>query len=73
MEITRTTSPQINGNFPLPFFYGDYPIILLDNIYLLLYMYISWFTWIIFIHVFYVIQEIGGDKNSPDYLNVMVN
>ena len=23
--------------------------------------------------IVYVIKEIGGDENSPDYLNVMVN
>ena len=34
MEITRSTLPQNNGNLPLPFFGGNYPI----------------FSWIICIH-----------------------
>ena len=49
MGITRSELPLNNGNLPLPFLNGNYPIVLLDNIYSLLYMYIHWFTWIIFI------------------------
>ena len=33
MGITRYTLPQNNGNLPLPFFVGSYPIVLLNNIY----------------------------------------
>ena len=36
-------------------------------------MYINWFTWIIFFMIVYVIQKIGGNNNSPNSLNVMVN
>ena len=50
LVITRSTVPQNNGNLPLPFFGGNYPTVLLNNIYSLLYMYINWFTIIIFIH-----------------------
>ena len=38
--------------YPYPFFGGNYPIVLLNNIYSWLYMYIKWFTWIIFINDF---------------------
>ena len=34
---------------------------------------INWFTWIIFFIIVYVIQKIGGNENSPNYLNVTVN
>ena len=33
----------------------------------------NWFTWIIFIHDCIYFTKIGGDENSPDSLNVMVN
>ena len=33
MRFTRSPLPQNNGNLPLPFFGGNYPIVLLDNIY----------------------------------------
>ena len=33
MAITRYTLLQNNGNLPLPFFGGNYPIVLLDKIY----------------------------------------
>ena len=33
MEITRSPLPQNNDNLSLPFFCGNYPIVLLDNIY----------------------------------------
>ena len=36
-------------------------------------MYIDRFTWIVFFMIVYVIQKIGGNKNSPNSLNVMVN
>ena len=36
-------------------------------------MYINRFTWIIFFMITYVIQKIGGNKNSPNSINVMVN
>ena len=32
MGIARSILPQNNVNFPLPFFNGNYPIIILDNI-----------------------------------------
>ena len=35
-------------------------------------MYINWFTWMIFFMIVYVIQKNGGNKNSPNYLNVMI-
>ena len=70
MGITRSTLPRNNGNLPLPFFGGNYPIVLLNNIYLWLHMYINCFTRIIFFMIVYVIQEIGGNENSPDSLNV---
>ena len=50
MGITCSPLPKNNGNLPLPFFGGKYPIVLLDNIYQSSYMYIKWFTWIIFFH-----------------------
>ena len=36
-------------------------------------MYINWFSWIIYIndHICYI--KNGGNDNSPDSLNVMVN
>ena len=33
MGFTHSLLPLNNGNLPLPFFGGDYPIVLLDNIY----------------------------------------
>ena len=50
MGIIRSPLPQNNGNLPLPFFGGNCHIVLLNNIYQSLYMYINWFTWIIFFH-----------------------
>ena len=50
MGFTISPLPWNNGNLPLPFFGGNYLIVLLDNIYWLLYMYIDWLTWIIFLH-----------------------
>ena len=35
-------------------------------------MYINWFTRIFFIIV-YVIQKIGGNENSPNSINALVN
>ena len=73
MGITCYTLPRKNGNLPLPVF------VVISLL----------FSWIIFIHcciciltgsprsylfmIFYVIQEIGGNENSPDSINVMVN
>ena len=73
MIITRSPLSQNHCNFTLPFFGGSYPIVLLDNTYQLFYMYINWFDWIIFSMIVYVIQKLGGDKNYPNSLNVMVN
>ena len=50
MRITRSTLPQKNGNFRLPSLNGNYTIVLQDNIYILLYMYINCLSWIKFIH-----------------------
>ena len=33
MGVTRSPLPKNNGNLPLPFFGGNYSIVLLDNIY----------------------------------------
>ena len=33
MVITRSLLPQNNVNLPLPFFGGNFPIVILDNIY----------------------------------------
>ena len=33
MGITRSPLPQNNGNLPLPFFGGNYPIFILDSVY----------------------------------------
>ena len=60
MVITRSPLPRNNSNLPLPFFGGSHPIILLDNIYEWLYMYIRWFPWIIFFMIVYVIQKHQG-------------
>ena len=68
MGITRSTLPQNNGNLPLPFFGGNYPIVLLNNIYSLLYMYINWFTWIIFIHDRICYTRIWGIPAIPIFL-----
>ena len=73
MEITRSPLPQNIGNLPLPFFRGNYPIVLQYNIYSLLYMYINWFTWKIFFHDHIFYTKIGSNKNYPDSLNVMAN
>ena len=48
MGINRSLLSQNNGNLPLPFFGGNDLICLLNNIYQLLYVYINWFSWIIF-------------------------
>ena len=73
MGFTRSPLPQNNGNLPLPFFGGNCPIVLLNNIYQLSYMYINWFTRIIYIndHICYILN--GGNENSSDSLNIMVN
>ena len=39
--FNRSTLPRNNDNLTLPFFGGNYPIVLQDNIYYLLYMYIT--------------------------------
>ena len=39
MGFTRSPLPQNNGNLPLPFFGGNYPIVLLKN-YLLVIVYV---------------------------------
>ena len=48
MGITLSLLPQKNGNIPLHSFGGNYPIFILYNIYQLFYVYINWFTRIIF-------------------------
>ena len=73
MGITRSTLPRNDGNLPFPFVRGNYQIVLLNNIYSILYMYVNWFTSIIFIHDCIYYTKFGGDENSPESLNVMVN
>ena len=73
MGFTRSPLPQNNGSLPLPFFCGNYPIVLLYNIDYLLYMYINWFTRIIYINDRICYIKNGGNENSPYSLNVMVN
>ena len=36
-------------------------------------MYINWSNWIIFVHDRICYTEIGGNKNHPDSLKLMVN
>ena len=36
-------------------------------------MYINWSAWILFIRDYVHYTKIGGNENSPDSLNVMVN
>ena len=43
---------EIMAIYPYPFFCGNYHIVLLNNMHSWLYMYINWFTWIIFIIYF---------------------
>ena len=43
----------------ITFFSGNNPIVLLYNIYELLYMYINWFVCLIFLMIVYVIQKKG--------------
>ena len=73
MEITRSTLPQINGNLPLPFFGGKYPIVLLNNIIHDCICILTGSPESYLFMIEYFIQEIGGNNNSPDSLNVMVN
>ena len=35
--------------------------------------YINWFIWIIFFMIVYVLLKIGGNYNSPNSLNVILN
>ena len=60
MAFTRSPLPRNNGNLPLPSFGGNYPIILLDNIYYWLYMYTNWFTCIISINYHICYTKKGG-------------
>ena len=50
MGIIHSPLPQNIGNLNLPFFGGNDPIVLLENIYYWLYMNINWFTWTTFFH-----------------------
>ena len=50
MVIIGSPLPQNNGNLPLPFFGGIFPVVLLHIYYKLLHMYVKWFTWMIFYH-----------------------
>ena len=62
MGVSRFPLPRKNFNLPLPFFIGDWPILLLQNIHWSFYMYINWFTFIIFINdrIFYT--KTGGNE-----------
>ena len=73
MVISLSPLPKNNGNSFLPFFGTNYPIFLLDHIYLLIYKYINWFTWVIFSHDCKYYTKIRGNYNSPNSLNVTVN
>ena len=73
MGITHYPLPKNIGNLLLPFFGGNDPIFLLDNIYQWLYMYINWFNWILYFHDHICYREIGGSNNFPNDLNGMVN
>ena len=73
MVITRYSLPQNNDNLPLTFFGDNLTIVLMDNIYQWLHRYTYGFTWINFFMIVYVIRKIGGNRNSPNSFNVMVN
>ena len=73
MGITCSPFPKNDGNLSLSFFGVNYPVIPLYNIYQGLYIYINWFTWIIIFIVVNVIQNIRGNDNSPNSLNLMLN
>ena len=36
-------------------------------------MCINWVNWIVLFMIVYIIQNIGGNENSQDSLNIMVN
>ena len=59
MGFTHYPLPQNNGNLPLPFLGRNHPIVLLDNIYQWLYMYMNWFTWIIFSRSHMLYEKMG--------------
>ena len=73
MGITRSTLPLDNGNLPLPFFVGNYPIVLLNNFICYCICILSGSPGLYLFVIVYVIKEIGGNENSPDSLNVMLN
>ena len=62
-----------NSDLTLPLFGGNYPIIILDNMHKWLYMHIKGFIWIRVFHDHICYTKIGGNKNSQNDLNVMVN
>ena len=57
MGITCYPLPQSNGNLPLPFFGGNYPFLILNNIDELFYMYNNCFTWVIFFMIVYEVHS----------------
>ena len=59
MVIICSPLPKNNYTLHLPFFSGNYPIVLPDYIYEWFYKYINWFTGIILFMVVYVIRKIG--------------
>ena len=59
--------------YPYPFFCGNYPIVLLNNIINDCICIITASTRSYLFIVVYVIQEIVGNENSPYSLNAMVN
>ena len=73
MRMTCSLLPQNNGKLPVSFFGGDYPIVLQDNTYELMYMYINWFTMNLFFNDRICYTKTGGNKNYPYSLNIMVN
>ena len=73
MGITCFPLPRNNRNLTSPIFGGNYPILLLNNIFndcicILTGSPVNYLFVIIFI-----IQKTGDNNNSPDSLNVMVN
>ena len=71
--ITCSLLLQNNDNLTLPFFEvitQFFPYILFNDYCICLLIFL---TWVIFFMIIYVIRKIGGNDNSPNYLNVMVN
>ena len=70
MVITRSILLQNNGNIPLPFFGGNYPIIILDNIYLILLLNRSPYPDGVHIVGWWYYTPCTYAKETPDYLPI---